>query len=131
MKFFKRILIKTAASMVARPVAEYFSSSDWDNDDATALKEFLSSHTGKKVQQLMFNNSAKCCTNIIKKDGNLDEAKAESKAWLSLIRMLQMLTIQKKDLTDNKLSNDKLDEIFSNIVSNSSKVTGNTILGKF
>jgi hypothetical protein len=130
MNYFKHLIVKLAFSFVKQPVIDYFNGSTWNDDDATVLKEFLECETGKKFQQILVNNSNKCCTSLVNGAKNVEEVKAEAKSWLVLSKMLRMLCVKKKLLSKQDLSKGELDDIFARIISNNSRVTSDAIYGR-
>jgi len=131
MNIFKRFIIKLAASYVRQPVLDYFAEINWENDDSTALNDYLRTDSGKKLIKAMAWNSVKVASEVTKvAKPDLADIKAESKAWKSMARMLVMLSASKKEIADRKLTETRLEDMFAKMVNNNSRINSNAIYGK-
>jgi len=125
---FRKFIIKLALSYVREPVASYYEEIKWDNDDSNALNDYLKSDSGKKFEKMMTWNSNKVLGRVTRaQKEELDDIRAESKAWRALGQMLTMLRVPKKDIKDLRLTEKRSEEMFAKMVNNSSRINTNAI----
>ena len=124
MNFIKYLIIKLAYSWVAKKHQEHFDEVKWENEDSIALDDFLKTDSGKKFHAMMGLNANRALNGLMnaKTEDEIRSVKAQAKVWQTLGSNLSSMRIQRKNPKDRKISNEKLEEIFSKMVSGSIQV---------
>lgn len=129
MNFLIKLIVVWLGNRMLKPVERRLESYEWKEDDANELKSFLNTETGLKLLNVMKDNSNRCLSRLLKDgSGKAEEIKAEANAWLMVKGMIEMMAIAKKQKKPSTLNGKELDEIFSRIISNSSRVSRSSIL---
>ena len=125
MNLIKHFIIKLAYSWVAKEHAQNMDELNWLNEDSIALDDFLKTESGKKFHAMMGVNATRSLNGLMsaKTEDEIRSVKAQAKVWQTLGSNLASMRIQRKDPKERKLSKEKLEEIFSQMVSGSIQVS--------
>ena len=125
MNFIKLFIIELAYKWVSKRHEEHHEAVEWSKEDSIALDSFLKTDSGKKFLGMMGQNANRALQQVVdEKDQNKIEGfKAQAKVWNALKSNLTSLRVQRRDPKSSKLSPEKLEEIFSKMVSSSIQVT--------
>ena len=124
MNFIKYFIIKLAYSWIAKKHSEELDELKWENQDSINLDDFLKTESGKKFHAMMGVNATRSLNGLMnaKTEDEIRSVKAQAKVWQTLGSNLSSMRIQRKDPNDRKISKEKLEEIFSKMVSGSIQV---------
>ena len=125
MNSIKQFIIQLAYGWVSKEHEKFCDDLDWKKEDSLALDDFLKSESGQKFLAMMGENSNRALRQVMsaKNDEEVRSVKAQAKVWSSLHGNMKALRLQRKDPKATKLPPEKLEEIFSKMVSSSIQVT--------
>ena len=124
MNLIKQSIIKLAYSWVSKKHDDYLDQIKWLDEDAVALDDFLKSESGKKFISMMGVNANRSLTHLMnaKTADEIQSVKAQAKVWQAIGSNLSTMRLKRRDASTRKLSKEKLEEIFSKMVSGSIQV---------